>query len=276
MQTEEDNDRLELWNDIRKWIRINQSEDHETYQRLYPNTYKFIIEREGQKNTKLSMESLKRVGELINKCIKSGVRIKTPDNDILEYRYVNKDKNIDIIGASYHPDERLEGINVNDFGNAKVEEEMFGKALFTVDEKNNRRASYWCGDCQQMQSRSNISRHRRRQHDGKKSKIYNPPDRAMQTRIIRDSISKGYKIYCVLCNGTYTTEQWTLIHVHSKSHVTRGGKKWKKNLDEPAWKLRSDAGHDKDCNDDDTEGEPLIISPKLFNRKRKRSNERKR
>ena len=219
------------------------------------------------------MESLKRVGELINKCIKSGVRINTPDNDILEYRYVNKDKNIDIIGASYHPDERSEGININDFGNAKVEEEMFGKALFTVDEKNNRRASYWCDDCQQMQSRSNISRHRRRQHEGKKRKIYNPPDRAMQIRLIREAISKGYKVFCVLCNGTYTTEQWTLIHIHSRSHVTRGGKNWKRNLGEPAWKLRSDAGHDKECSDDDTEGEPLIISPKLFNRKRKRSNE---
>merc|ERR1711888_439054 len=94
----------------------------------------------------------------------------------------------------------------------------------------------------------------------------------MQIKIIRSSISKNYKIYCVLCNGTYTTEQWTVIHKHSRSHVIREGKTWKKSQDEPAWKLRPDAGPDKE-RDEDTEGEPLIISPNLFTKKRKRSND---
>ena len=272
MQTDEDNDRLELWNEIRKWIRISQSKDLDTYKYLYPNTYNFIKERECQKNSKLSMESLKRVGELINKCIKKGIRIKTPDNDILEYHHINKEKNIDQVGASFHSDKRAEGINVNDFGNTNVEEEMFGKALFTVDEKNNRRANYWCDDCQQMQTRSNFTRHVKRQHNGDKSKVTDPTDKAIQTMLIRDSIKNSYMIYCVLCNGTYTTEQWTLIHLDSRSHCRRSGKKWKRKLGEPAnWKLRPDA-EDKEC-DDDTESEMLKISPKIFGKKRKRSDE---
>ena len=105
-----------------------------------------------------------------------------------------------------------------------------------------------------------------------KSTNYTPPTRAKQIEIIRSSISKNYRIYCVLCNGTYTTDVWTVIHQHSKSHVIRQGKTWKKNQEEPAWKLRPDAGPDKE-RDDDTEGEPLIISPKLYTKKRKRSND---
>ena len=132
---------------------------------------------------------------------------------------MNKVKKINEIGASFHPDERSEGINVNDFENAKVEEEMFGKVLFTKDEKDNRRAHYWCDECQVMLTRSNSTRHTNRQHNGNKSAETDPTDRAIQIKLIRDYIKSGYLIYCVYCNGTYTTEQWT--HIHPKIMYTR-------------------------------------------------------
>ena len=72
---------------------------------------------------------------------------------------------------------------------------------------------------------------------------------------------------------TITDCKADILKINNLHNVTRGGKKWKKKLEEPAWKLRPDAGPDKEC-DDDTEGELLIISPKIFGigKKRKRSD----
>ena len=53
--------------------------------------------------------------------------------------------------------------------------------------------------------------------------------------------------------------------------MLEAGRSGKKKLGEPAWKLRPDAGPDKE-GDDDTEGELLKISPRIFGKKRKRSD----
>ena len=90
------------------------------------------------------MESLKRVGEVVNRCIKNGKYIKNPDNDIIEYHYINVELEIDKIGTSFHPDVRKGSIHENNFKDPKVEEEMFWKPLFTVNQKDNRGEHFWC------------------------------------------------------------------------------------------------------------------------------------
>ena len=135
MHTQEELEVRKLWVEIRKWFKLNKSGDIKLFKKLYPEMYDYMKGKETQKNTVLSMECLKRVGEVVNRCMKSGNYIKTPDNDIIEYLYINENLVIDEIGTSFHPDIRKGSIYENDFEDPIVEEEMFGKPLFTINQK---------------------------------------------------------------------------------------------------------------------------------------------
>ena len=191
MHTEEELEVGRLWEEIRKWFKINKSEDIETFSRLYPETYQYMKDNKNQRSTLLSKESLKRVGEVINRCVKNGRYIKTPNDDIIEYHYTNTLLNKDEIGASFHPDVRKGSNFENDFDNTKVEDEMFGKPILTGNQKDNRANHFWCDKpgCRATFTATNKSRHISNQHsEVNKDTELDPKDRNIMTKLIHESI----------------------------------------------------------------------------------------
>ena len=78
-----------------------------------------------------------------------------------------------------------------------------------------------------MLSKGNIDRHHNDAHDKKVSKTkFTPTNVKTIQKVIRDTIKGGYYVYCPTCNGTYTTEQYEKVHVHTKSHIENEGKEY--------------------------------------------------
>merc|ERR1711963_16051 len=228
MHREEELEAKKLWTDIRTWFKYNRNRGEvNQFNMLYPKTYEYMKKIESQKSTKLSMESLKKVGECINRCKSQKNYIATPDNDIIEYLHLNTGK----VGAYYFADIRKGSMYENDFENEDVEEEMFGRPMITSEQANNRAHEFWCDKCSKFYSKSNINRHITENHDKKTvtKKDLMPKSLSTIQRAIREAIVTGYYVYCPVCNGTYTTDQYEKIHIHSKSHIENDGRDYSRD-----------------------------------------------
>ena len=79
--------------------------------------------------------------------------------------------------------------------------------------------------------KSNIDRHISDNHDKKTvtKRDLKPTNLSTIQRAIREAIVTGYYVYCPVCNGTYTTDQYEKIHIHSKSHIENDGRDYSRD-----------------------------------------------
>ena len=73
-------------------------------------------------------------------------------------------------------------------------------------------------------------------------------------------------IYCVVYNGSYTSEQWTHVHVKSRTHIEKTGKHYKREFKKTkTYIIRKD----KDSKEERDELSTKISTKLLMNKKRK-------